>query len=238
MCDPLSVLGVPSGPSGPEQAIGAQESTLSRDLMANYQQEYAQQQDTLSQLTSEINQVRSGTTGPGFGAAELAARTSGIISGAAAGERNAEQAAANRAAGQTFGGAGSTSGLRAQGIREQIDAQIMAGGETAKSAALNELTAQNYQQGRINAEQTIGGLSRLAGLESPTQYAQLAGAAGEQAFSEAEKIQQQQEAHEGGIGALLEGGVSALTGGIGNLDLTGGSTFGENVMNFLQGAGA
>jgi hypothetical protein len=218
MCNPLSALGVPSGPSGSEQSLAAQESSLSRDLLANYKEEYGAQQQTLGQLTSEINQIRSGTTGPGFGAEENAAYTSQIVNNAAAAERNAQQATQNRAAGvgggSILGGGGASSLARASGINKQISGEIASAGENAKSTALNQLTAQNYAQGRANAEQTVSGLSRLAGFQDPLAYAREASSTGESAFGNAGQIRKEQDAHDAGIGSLIEGGVSALaTGG-------------------------
>ena len=195
------------GASSSEESSQEMQSELARSLQSNYKEMFGQQQDTLAKLNSTINRIQSGQTGPGFGAAEENARESQIIANAGAAERNAQQATQNRAAGQQFAGAGDASGLaHASGIRNQINAEIAASGENQKSAALNENTARNYEQGRLNAAQTEGGLSRLAGLENPLGYASGASGANEGAFKMAEKINEENSS--GGLfGSLLSAGV-------------------------------
>lgn len=227
------------GASGEEQAAQAQQSELARSLQSNYKQMFGEQGHTIDQLNSVINRIQSGDTGPGFGAAEENARVSQIQANAAAAERNAQQAVQNRAAGQQFAGAGDASGLaHAGGIRQQINEEIAAGGENQKSAALNANTAANYEQGRLNAAQTEGGLARLAGIENPLGYAGAAGGANQGAFQMASKINEENSSG-GLLGGLLKAGVGMagkfVTGGMSNLDDTGGSSFGEQVGNFFKG---
>lgn len=217
------------GASSSEEAAQSLQSDLARSLQSNYKQMFGEQQGTIDQLNSVINRIQSGQTGPGFGAAETNARQAEIINNAAAAERNAQQAAQNRGAGGTFGA--DSSGLaHASGIRSQVNAEIAASGENQKSSALNNLTAQNYEQGRLNAAQTEGGLARLAGIENPLGYAQGASGANEGAFNMANKINEENSS--GGLfGSLLSAGVGlagklipggSLLGGIKNLFHRGG----------------
>src|SRR5579863_4066900 len=93
------------GPSEQEKSLEASTAGLDATLQANYGTLFGEQQDTMMQINSELQQIRSGQTGPGFGAAELAAKTSQIQDTTAAGVRNAQQVAENQGAGQVFGGA-------------------------------------------------------------------------------------------------------------------------------------
>jgi hypothetical protein len=197
---------------------------------------FSQQQDTLAQLNSEIQQIKTGTTGPGFSAPELAAKTSQIETGAAAGARNAQQAAQNQGAGQTFGD--TASGLQS-GIRKQIAGQIASNATTNEANQLTNLTAENYAQGRANAAATMGGLSTIAGIENPLGYAGAASGATQAGFDEANKINEQEIAKAQAVTGLITGGLSTglkfLTGGLGNLDQTGSSSGWEQAQNFFTG---
>lgn len=221
------------GPSKQEESTAQQNSSLASSLDANYQQRFTQQSGTIQQLQSEINQIQGGNTGPGFGAAELAAKTSEIQNNAAASARNAQQATQNAGAGQTFGN--TDSGLQS-GIRKQINGQIASGAQTQEASALENLTSQNYAQGRANAMATESGLSALSGIENPLGYAEAGGQAGGQAFSEEKTIQDQKGSAANFIGGLLKTGLGFVSGGLSNLDSTGSSTGGEQAQNFFTGA--
>lgn len=227
------------GASGGEKANAAAQEDLARSLTANYKQMFGEQSATMDQLNSVINRIQSGDTGPGFGAAEENARESMIMANAAAAERNAQQAVQNRAAGQQFEGAGDTSGLaHAGGIRQQVNAEIAAAGENQKSAALNANQAANFEQGRLNAAQTEGGLARLAGLQDPMGYARGAQEGNQSAFGMRSKINEE-ESSGGLFGGLLKAGIGMagkfISGGRGNLDDTGGSSTSEQFGNFFKG---
>ncbi len=232
-CNPLQMLGVPSGPSSSEQSLAAQESDLSRSLKADFTQRYGEQSQTMKDLNGVLTQIRTGQTGPGFGAAEEAGYRTDIINQAAAATRNAEQAAANVAAGQQFGTGGSE---RVSGIRQQIGAGIAAASETEKSALLRRNEEQNAAQGRINAAQTAGGLERLATLQNPEQYANLASSTGQTAFGQAGTIRKLQDAHAAGIGNLIKAGVEdVVMPGISGAMSAGGG-FADTIKGFLGGA--
>jgi len=210
------------GPSGEEQGLEASSSSFSRTLQGAYQTLFGQQQGTLAQLNSRLNQIASGTTGPGFGADELNAKTSQIVNQAAANARNVEQAESNLSAGQVFAGQSDTSGLaRASAIRQQLTGEAESAAETQKANALENLTATNYAQGRENAIRTVGGLQTLAGLESPTPYASEAVNENQAAFGQANKINQENNQKwsdiAGGITGLVKTGLSFASGGLANM---------------------
>lgn len=221
------------GASGEETGLEANESALSKSLQANYNTEFADQQEALGQLNSEIQQIRSGQTGPGFGADELAARTSQIENAAGAQARNVEQVEANQSAGQIFGGQQDASGLaRASAIRQQLTGEALSASETQKSAALENLTSQNYAQGRANAAQTAGGLEALSGAYGGAASTALQGglAAGKEAFGEESKITEQNQQASAMLGGLLKAGV-----GLGGTFLSGGLAGGAGIGDFMKG---
>lgn len=224
------------GASSAEQGNAAAETSLAKSLQADFGTRFGEQSKTMQDLTSVISQIQSGNTGPGFGATEEAARTSNIINQGAAEARNVSQAVADKGAGQAFG---NNSSGQASAIRAQLNQKALSAASADTSNALIKNTAENYQQGRINASQTAGGLEQLAGIENPEAFASGASAANTSAFQMNDKINQENSS--GGLfGSLLTAGVGlagkALTGGIGNLDTTGGSSGGEQVKNFFSGA--
>jgi hypothetical protein len=212
------------GADSEQKGLEAQASGLSRSLQANYGTEFADQQDALKMLNSTIQRISSGQTGPGFGADELAARTGQIVNQSGANARNVEQAEANQSAGQIFGGQQDSSGLaRASAVRQQLTGEAESAAETQKSNALENLTAQNYQQGRVNAAQTAGGLEALAGQYGGAAGTALSGslAANKEAATQENQIYQENNQASALVGGLLKAGVgiagSAITGGISNL---------------------
>jgi hypothetical protein len=182
------------GPSQGEQTAQAQESNLSMDLMANYQQQYAQQQDVLARLGAEVSRIQSGNTGPGFGGAENAALISGIVNSGAAAARNAIQASQDRSAGQVFNGQTDATGLaRASAIRQQVAGDIAAKvGANTQNALIAE-NAANWAQGRATARESADLLSRQVGLYNPAAYASGASSATQSSFNMAQKIQQEKQ---------------------------------------------
>lgn len=233
MCKIQDITGGPSGPTSTEQSIAQQTSDLSRTLDANYQQNYAQQQSTLKNLQGEISRIQSGDTGPGFSAAENAARTGEIVNNADAGARNLAQAAQDSASGFSFNGTQGGSGLeRASAVRQQLNEQALAMGETNKSKLLAENTAENYSQGRRNAAATASGLESLAGQYGATAASDMGGtlSAQKEAFGQAEKLHAEADAASGGFGKLIGFGA-----GLAGKFLTGGMAGGGGLGDFMKG---
>ena len=227
------------GPTSGEENAQAQESQLSKSLMANYQQQYGQQQQVLSQLQSQIGRIQSGNTGPGYGGAENAALISGIQNQGAAATRNATQAALNRMSGQQFGGATDTSGLaRTSAIRGQIAGQIGAVGATNTANALNQEQAANYAQGRTNAIQTASALQTMQGDFNPTAYASGASSTEQASFGQAHEINVEEQQKAQAIAKFIQQGVmTAATAGMGGIGALGaGESFGEGASDFMGGA--
>jgi hypothetical protein len=223
------------GASSEEKSLESRESGLGLSLKSNYDTAFAHDQDALKRLNAEVSRIQSGDTGPGFGAAEEAARVGQINANAGAEARNVQQAVANAGAGSTFGDTGS--GITS-GIRKQLNEEAVSGAERDKANALLKNTAENYGQGRVNAAQTAGGLEALSGGYQREAGTALSGAENANAEAAKQAHQIQQEESSGGlIGGLLTKGLSMgasfLTGGISNLGA--GESAGEGAKDFLSG---
>src|ERR1700719_1793883 len=233
MCNIQDITGGPSGPTGAEQGIAAQESDLSNTLNAHYETAFADQLDSLNMLKSTIGRIQSGQTGTGFSPEELAARTAQITANAGAQARNIEQVEANQGAGQVFAGSQDSSGLaRSSAIRQQLTGEALSSAETSKANALENLTAANYNQGRINTDKTAAGLESLSGAYGGAASSSLSGRlqAGNAAFSEAEKLHAERDAASGGVGKLIGFGA-----GLAGKFITGGMAGGGGFGDFMKG---
>ena len=219
-----------------EKTAAANEANLAKVMSGDFAQRFAGQTDVLQQLALDINRISSGDTGMGFGAAEMAARTGQIESGAGAMARNIEQATRNENAGQVFGlGVTATSGLRS-GIQRQLDETAVSRAEAVKADALTNLTAQNFAAGREKAYRTEAGLQNLAGAYDPTKYGAMASGANEATFGMQSKINAE-DSSGGLIGGLLMKGLqmagSFASGGLSNLGA--GESVGEGIGDFFKG---
>ena len=220
------------GPSSQQTQLAGQESSFFSQLMSSYQQNFGEQQAVLGQLTNTLQPILAGGPNqPGFSAAENAALTGEAINSTGANARSAAVAAGSAAGGNT----GVTTGGEAQ-----LQAQIASGATTGLSGEENQINLANAATGRQNFFNAESGLAGVAGLENPVPYAGQATSAGNSSFNEATNIQNmknQEQADIGGaVAGLALGGIPGIAGGLGNLDPTGGSTFGEQVGNFFTGA--
>lgn len=219
------------GPSGQQKQLANSQQSFFNNLMASYQQNFGEQQGIFSSITNALSPIlRGGPDQMGFSAAENAALTGSAINNAAIQNRNAQVVAGYSAGGNT----GVTTGGQ-----KQLQAAIASGVGQNLSSNLNQINLANAATGRQNFFNAEAGLAGLANMESPLGYAGAANNAGQTAFGEATKIQDMKNQEQADIGGAIAGlGMDALTfgmGGIGNLDTTGGSSFGEQVGNFFSG---
>jgi hypothetical protein len=212
MCSITDLFG---GPSKQEEGLANSAQSFSNVLSANYGTAFGEQQSTLNNLNQEIQKIETGQTGQGFSAPELAAKNTAAINSAGAASRNAQQAIGNFSAGQ---GGGGSSGIMS-GVQEQLRAGAASSAENELSAAQNSIVQQDYQQGRVNAQQTVGGLESLA-----SEYGGAAGGAesgaiseNENAFKDQSQIQQQKSQMMSEIGGLVKSGVGIASGGLSSL---------------------
>lgn len=223
------------GPSDQEKSTLQSQTQLADALWSNFNQQYQQQQNVLSQLQTQIGRIQSGQTGPGFSGAENAARIALIQNTTAAEARNAVQAARSVGAGTQVSPSGGMT--RQSGINQQVAGQIESKIGAAGSNALLAEQAENFAQGRQNAQMTVGALDALAGKYNPSAYSgQEQGALGQE-FSMADKINQENIQRSQSIfGAATKLALGAATFGAGGIGALGaGESFGEGIGDFLSG---
>lgn len=230
------------GPTADEKSLQASESNLATTLQSNFNTQFANQSDVLSQLNNTLKPtIAAGPSQTGWSAPEAAAVNTNILDTTAANYKNAARGVNAQLAGRGAGGVagvpgsvGSGSGL-ASGVDQQIRATIASQGAQQLSTEQNQALQANYAQGNANYQKAVGGANALAGLYNPAGYASEASSANGSAFGQANTIQQQQNQ----LAKDIAGGATALAGdvfgGIGNLDSTGSSSKGEQVQNFLGG---
>jgi hypothetical protein len=201
------------GPSSAETGLAANASSLSNTMSADFGSRFASQSDLLKNLTQSLSPIASaGPSQQGMSAQELAALNSQAISSAGAAARNAKQAAGNFSAGQN-----NTSGLTS-GIAKQINASVDSSAENNLANNQLNITKANYDQGNQNWQRANGFLNSVAGQYDPSQFGSLATSSNQNAFGEADKIQQEKNAEQQAIaGAITGAGASFLTGGLSNL---------------------
>lgn len=213
------------GPSGAETSLGNQEQSFSTMLQNNYQTQFANQQGVLNTLNHTLTPiVAAGPNQQGFSPQELASMETTAINSTAGNYANAERALNTNAAGQVRTGVGATgsggSGLQT-GIQQQEAGQLASNASGALSGEQLGIVGANYAQGRQNFAQATGGLQALSGEYNPTAYAGLTTQANNQAFGQANTINQQQQAGLKDLYSAGMGALSAITGG-----LTGGGSMG------------
>jgi hypothetical protein len=220
------------GPTNQEKQLQGQSQGFATMLQGIYRTLFGQQQGVLNSINRSLSPILSaGPSQQGMSAPELAARNTQAINNAGAASRNAQQAAANFGAGQ---GGGGTSGITS-GVQRQIEGSIASSSANQLAGAQNQITQENYDRGSQNYWKAAGGMNQLAAGYSPNEAQSGTIVENQASFGQAKDIQaqQQQEAQ------MIAGGVTSLagmaTGGLGNLDTTGGSTGGEQAMNFLSG---
>jgi hypothetical protein len=218
------------GPTASEKQLESQQQAFSQEVQQNYGKLFGEQQAVMQNLNNiETPIAEAGPSQQGWSPAEVAAVNTGILD-----TTGANYAAAQRAA-QTLGaGRTGNSGLES-GVQQQISAGIASQAAGATSAEELGATEANYAQGRQNWATATGGLQALSGQYNPVATAGAGTQANQAGFQEAQTIQQQQGQALGMIGGLVGSGLGALSGGLGNLDTTGGSSGGEQALNFLGG---
>ena len=220
------------GPSGMQESEAGQAESLSNSISSMLNERFAQQSNVLSQIQSQISPIASaGPSQQGWSPSMAAAVNTATINNAAAAARNATQATQGALAGR-----GGDSGLES-GVDQQIIAGIKSNAADTLANQQTANTIANYKQGNqnwLNAQQFQGA---LAGYLNPTPYGGEAINANSSAFNQSTTVQNEKNQEESEIAGAITGPVlSAATGGLSNLDTTGGSTFMEQLGNFASGA--
>src|SRR5271166_1589225 len=239
----ISALMGGGGPSTEMTDVAAKESSLANTFMQNYGQLYGEQQGIFNQLKAAYSPlIAAGPGQHGFTSPVLNALNTQAINAAGAANKNAQQAARMYGAGEGGGqfAGGGTSGLTS-GIQKQIEAATGTQVANALGAQQNQITQADYNQGRANYFQALGGEQALSGMMNPNATGKLATDQLTSAYDTASNINDEKNAQSaalwGGISSLsnsvLSGGLTG-TGGVGNLGGPGTNTsVGENFANFL-----
>jgi hypothetical protein len=219
------------GASSAEKTINNQQQQMMSTLMSNYSQQFAGQQAILGNLQNAYGSILAAGPGQmGYTAPELAALRTQSAQGTAQAYQQAKQATGESLAaiggGNTFLPSGTVAGINAN-----------LANSAAQANASNQLgiTTAGYQQGLQNFNQAASVLGNVAQIQNPLGYAGATTSAGSSAFGGANTINQQNNAAQQALLGLAGGGVAGILGGINNLDTTGGSSGGEQAMNFLGG---
>jgi hypothetical protein len=222
---------------GPSQAeINAQQQAAaeSGQLLADFQTQFAEQQGYLNQFL--VPQLQSMFLNPqGFGPTAIADLDAQLVNTTGAQALNAKQSSQEAFATQNMKGLPS-------GVEQAIQAQIgSAAGNTVAQGNLNiGLANQQYKnQQQMTALAGLENVPQMFGM-SPQTGGLLTGA-NQNSFNQARQIAQQGNFW-GNLGQGLLGGLigqvpGLIAGGFGNLDSSGGSSFGEQIGNFFTGLG-
>lgn len=189
-----------SGPSAQQTTDAAQGQNFSNILNQYAQQRFGAQGDILQNLT-DINTpiAEAGPNQEGFSATEKAALNSSAINTNAANYRNA----ATVVAGGEAGAGGNT--YAPTGGQQQVAAQIASNAAQNTSNAENAITQADYATGRSNFNSAVGALEGVSSQYSPNATGGLALQGNENAFNQANQINQENQAWEGEAAGLVGG---------------------------------
>ena len=239
MCNVGEMFG---GPSQGEMTAAANTSKLEGMYSSDFATNYGEQQSALSDLNSMLNDLRTGQTGQGFSAQELSALNTQANEGVAQNYAKAQQSLNN-----TLAARGGGNEYLPTGGEDQLRATLASNAAQTMSQQQLGITEANYAQGRQNFLNAISGQEKEITDLNPTQYGQLASNANAADFSQQKTIASQKQQEFGNILGTITGVASsfipggsafkAISGGLGNLDSTGGSSFGEQIGNFFTGMG-
>lgn len=218
------------GPSASEKSLQQSSQNFSSMLQQNYGTLFSNQLNVLKAIGRSLSPILSaGPNQRGMSADELAARNTQAINSTAAATRASEQAARTFGAGQ---GGGGTSGVTS-GITKQIESAIATQGAQTLGARQGDIVAQDYAKGNENYWRAQGGMQELSRGYDPNAAASGAISENQASFGQAHQINEENQAK----ARAIAGGITGLAGfaakGIGNLDMTGGSSFGEQIGNFF-----
>jgi hypothetical protein len=225
------------GPSGQEEQIAGQQSSLASTLQSNYNQQFANQSQVLSNLNNLYTPIaEAGPDQQGFGGQELAAINTQEGQGVGTNYAHASQALNNTLASQ-----GGGNEFLPNGAQAELKGSLATSAANQLSSEQLQTTQANYAQGRQNYNQATAGLQTLASQYNPTGFASGANDAFKQSFTDANQIQtqknQEQQAIASGIAGIAMEGAGGIGGGLSALGASpaGASQPGAFASGFLQG---
>ncbi len=224
------------GPTKQQEGLTSRADTLAATMQQNYLQQFGAQSAIQQNLSNQLTPIANlGPNQQGFSPQELASLNTQAINESVAAARNAQIATSGVLAGQ---GGGSASAV-ASGIQQQIAGTEASAAANQLASAQEAITQKNYDVGRSNFWNATQGEHALATTYDPSAYGKEAGTKTQSALGDANQIQQERQAAAFATIALgmkaLGAATSFATGGLGNLDTTGSSSFGEQAGNFFSG---
>lgn len=209
--------------------ISNSQQSFMNTLQNDFGQAFGNQQNILNSLSKSLSGiVQGGPSQYGFSNAETSALNTLATSGTAQQYENAKQAAGAAAAAV---GGGNT--VLPSSAAAQTQADIAQHSAQAQSNALLGIKESGYQQGNLNFQNAVKGLTGVASIENPTGLAGQATEAGRSAASTAQTVQQMNNAASpwNVIGGAL-GGISSSLLGAAIGGATGG---GSSALSLLKG---
>jgi hypothetical protein len=212
------------GPSANMGRLEGSEQGFMNTLQANYATNFAEQQAVLNHINGVLNPiVGAGPSQTGFSPSERAALNTQAVDTTAANAAAAERAVGTETAGRNDSGNNPESG---------VDQALKAGVASSAAGQLSNeelgITEADYATGRQNFENAVAGEEGVSGQEGSGASSTMSGAnqANEEAFSEANTINEESNQEEsdiaGGITGLAEGGLTFGAGAAGGGGFSGG----------------
>lgn len=196
-----------SGPSAAQSSDEAQGQDFSKLLQQSYQTNFGAQQGILGNLTSVLSPIaEAGPNQEGFSGAEKSALNASAINTNAANYKSA----ATVVAGGEAGAGGNT--YAPTGGQQQVAATIASNAAQNLSGTENQITQADYAQGRQNFGNAVSGLEGVAGQYNPNATGGLALQGNENAFNQANQINQESNAWVGDVAGLVGGLGGAAIG--------------------------
>jgi hypothetical protein len=238
MCSGDTLLGKALGTATSAQtAINNKIQNFSNTLLGEAKTVFGDANQTFNTLTNQATSIFNG--GPsqlGWSAGQTQATNADIVNEGATAARNLR--------GQVVGSAlpGTNPTNSAAFITNEANIQ------NAQATAENKAVQENYQQGNQNWQNAGKILESAPGVFNAAQGYNTEAA---NELNTAQTSQKALDTQNNWVGGLVKGGLAlgtdvltgggsgamgAIANGLGNLDLTGGSTLGENWSNFISGA--
>jgi hypothetical protein len=220
------------GASDDQNNLAKSQADFYKTLSDDYNTQFANQSNILTSLQTSLQPVvNAGVNQFGYNPAEENALNSTAIQGTAQSYQNAQKALQNQQAAQGGGNLALPSGVAAQN-----NATLASAGANQESSELLGIKNAGYAQGRENYNNAIAQMGGVSAQYNPLGYSAGATGAGNSAASEANTIQQENQASSpwGAIGGLLGGVAGSFLGPMG---ASVGSKLGSSVGGFASGSG-
>lgn len=211
------------GASKTQKLLSQSESNFSQGLMANYQKQFKGQTAILGQLQSAFAPIVSqGIHQYGFAPAEDSALRTQATEGTAKQYQNAKQAT-----GEALAAAGGGSMILPSGTAAALQANNAIAAAGQESSQQLGITEKGYDQGRQDFLNAASGLSGVASQMNPLGYAGQATTSNENAFGEATKINEEEQAAKSQMWSTIGGLAGGAFAGPAGFKL--GSSLGKGI---------